>query len=616
VIVAGMASFAHARCSLHPGCAVGALGLVGIPSGASVKDQCVKAATAESGELPAPTSRRVCGEALVACLIGLIVAVITTWPMALHLNTLARDSWDVPYEAWLLDWSGHVVSSGGSLLNANIFHPTPGASMGADPLWGLGIPLAPLRMTGLSALGVHNVALLLAFALNAGSGYVAGRVMSGSRSTGVVVAAAVSFGPFHTAESGHLQILFHPALALAAVLAWLIVDRLEHRRPLTRPALFLGTLLAWQLTVSLYVALFSVVVVVVVVSVRVIMARPLSLGPLLRAVPVAAALPVVTAVAIGAAYSRRSEPLPTLQEALHNVGALSGDFVHTQPKLVLWGNLLGEGDGWLSFGGAFPGLTLVVLGAIGIAVGWRSSNVLQRRVARTSAALVVVGLVLALGAAEGGPRSVFPWRWVITYIPALRGFRAMNRGMLVVLLGLGLAGGIALRWISSRARAVTPALLASLVVALIAFEGLASWADSPMLAPRRVDAQLAAIDEGGAVLYLPLPPGTAVTVADWGQAIVALRTTAHHRPTVNGYGGFFPASYLEAKDILGSRLDSKAERYLRDNDVRFVVVDRREVAGTSLEPLATGRSTVSWLSLIYEDENDLLYRVEGRATSP
>jgi hypothetical protein len=626
------------------------------------------ASEATDVEVPRATAHAAGGrcittEALVAFVAGLAIAVVTTWPLAWHIDTAARDTVDVPYEAWLLDWSGHAVTSGDSLLDANLFHPESAASMGADPLWGLGIPLLPLHWLGLSALGVHNAAVLLAFAANAAAGYVAGRVIAGTRAAGAIVGAALAFGPFHTSEAGHIQILFHPALPLAAAVAWMLADRAEEDRPALPAALALGALVAWQLTISLYIALYTAITAVVVLTTRAVMARYVPTRRVVRGLAAGAVLPAAVAVAVGLAYRRRSEPLPPLDEALRRAGALSGDLVHTQPKLLAWGRLLGKGDGWFAITGAFPGLVIVMLGVVGIVAGWRAIDPHPRRVARLAAALAVAGVLLALGAAESGPRAYLPWRWVMTVVPPLRGLRAVNRGMLVALLGLGLGASILVSKERTRVcsleaqrkgrgtrpgaeptkqaqphclgeeRAETkpygsPAFTyplthlltrtgrravaaTAVVVMLVVGEGLASWAGLPRLGPRPIDRELGAIDEAGAVVYLPLPTGAEVTVADWSQAVIALRTTAHHRPTVNGYGGYFPPSYAEAKVALATFPGDAAKELLVARDVHFVVVDRAAVAGTPWESLAHPEAglPVEWLTLVTEDGADLLYRV-------
>jgi hypothetical protein len=83
------------------------------------------------------------------------------------------------------------------------------------------------------------------------------------------------------------------------------------------------------------------------------------------------------------------------------------------------------------------------------------------------------------------------------------------------------------------------------------------------------------------------------------QARVTYRTTAHHRRTPNGYGGFTPDSYGEIQRIVARLPDPSAIDALRSMGVRFVVVDRAS------SPL--GEPTAAFpLQLVGEFDGDLL----------
>ena len=556
------------------------------------------------------TARAVLRESLVAFVVALVAAIASTWPLATRLSTGARDRVDVLYEAWLIDWIGHAATSSARVFDPNLFHPAPAAATGADPLLGVALPLAPLRFMGFGPLAVHNIGLLMAIAFTAAAGYACGRVMTGARAAGVVVAAALAFGPVFTTEGGHIQIIACAGLPLAVLGAWLVVDAPRAARPSTGAVALLSASLAWQITVSFYVTFYAAIAAALVLVTQ---ARHLRRADLVRLAIGGAAFALI-AVPLVMQYRRRPEPVPSLGEALARVGPLSGDFVHTHPKLLVWGGLLGRGSGWFALtGGAFPGLAIVAGAVFGAGYAWRSRDAAVRRVGGVAAVLVGAGAVLALGAAPSGPRRFTPWRFAMQLVPPLRGLRAANRGIVVALVGLALLAALGVSWIAPRLR-LPPTAVAAGLAFLIVLEGLGSWGGTPQVEIREVDTYLAHDSSAGAVLYLPVPLGDVASVFEWSQAEVAFRTTAHHRATVNGYGSYVPDSYFAMKRAVASLPDDASLAALRDLGVRFVVVDRAAAVGTPwahlADPTFATEGGRAGLRLARAFDLDVLYEVQ------
>lgn len=556
------------------------------------------------------TARAVLRESLVAFVVALVAAIASTWPLATRLSTGARDRVDVLYEAWLIDWIGHAATSSARVFDPNLFHPAPAAATGADPLLGVALPLAPLRFMGFGPLAVHNIGLLMAIAFTAAAGYACGRVMTGARAAGVVVAAALAFGPVFTTEGGHIQIIACAGLPLAVLGAWLVVDAARAARPSTGAVALLSASLAWQITVSFYVTFYAAIAAALVLVTQ---ARHLRRADLVRLAIGGAAFALI-AVPLVMQYRRRPEPVPSLGEALARVGPLSGDFVHTHPKLLVWGGLLGRGSGWFALtGGAFPGLAIVAGAVFGAGYAWRSRDAAVRRVGGVAAVLVGAGAVLALGAAPSGPRRFTPWRFAMQLVPPLRGLRAANRGIVVALVGLALLAALGVSWIAPRLR-LPPTAVAAGLAFLIVLEGLGSWGGTPQVEIREVDTYLAHDSSAGAVLYLPVPLGDVASVFEWSQAEVAFRTTAHHRATVNGYGSYVPDSYFAMKRAVASLPDDASLAALRDLGVRFVVVDRAAAVGTPwahlADPTFATEGGRAGLRLARAFDLDVLYEVQ------
>ncbi len=459
------------------------------------------------------TVRRVGRETALALAVGLLVAVVVTWPLVTKLGHIGHDAFDPRFQAWTIDWVQHKLSSPGTLFDANIFAPEPHTLAYSDSLLGIAIPLLPLRWLGVSPIGQLNVALLLGFATSAASGYLFGRVVTRSVAVGAMTAAAFAFGPFGSVSSGALHATAHAGVGVAAAAAWWLADRAEQheQRSLLAPAALLGAALVWQASVSFYPGAYAFGAAVLVLLLR---WRSLGRRGWLwagGAVAVAALCTLVMAIP----YLQVRDEQPGFHRSLADLPALSADFGATDPRLSIWGSILGKGAGWPIYGEpAFPGLVLLVLAPWGAVAGWRARG-RQRRAAVTGVALVVAGAALAVGAGPNGWRRYAPYRLLFEFVPGWEALRATGRAWVVGLLGVGLLAGIGAvslgRWLARRTSLSVPVavgLVTTLAVVGVLVEGYAPWTGRPDIRVSPVDEHLAAISRPGGVLYLPaLEPG-------------------------------------------------------------------------------------------------------------
>jgi len=96
---------------------------------------------------------------------GAVVGSIAfTWPLILHVQTLARDRFDALFQAWTINWIQYAADHAINIYNAPMFVPEHTTLAYSDTLAGVAVPLLPLHWLGMSPLGVLNVAVLLGFA--------------------------------------------------------------------------------------------------------------------------------------------------------------------------------------------------------------------------------------------------------------------------------------------------------------------------------------------------------------------------------------------------------------------------------------------------------------------
>jgi len=576
------------------------------------------APTAAPGAPPTPaagdrlTTAGLANETAIALGLGLLAAIVLTWPLAVRLGDIAHDPFDPLFQAWTIDWVQHAFPSPSETFDANIFTPEPNSLAYSDSLLGVAIPFLPLRWIGFSPIAQLNAAILLGFATSAASGYLFGRVVTRSVVVGAVTAAAFAFGPFGTLSSGALHATAHAGVGVAAAAAWWLADRARRDASLLAPAALLVAAIVWQASVSFYPGAYTVAAALVVLAVQ---WRALGRRGLVWAGG-ALAVSLVGILVLAIPYFEVQADQPTFERDLADLPALSADFGATDPRLLLWGPLLGDGpDSWPVYGEpAFPGIVLLVLAPIGLVAGWRAGGD-RRRATQVASALVVVGAFLGIGTGPTGWRRFMPYRLLFEFVPGWSALRATGRAWVVGLLGVGILAGLGVavlaRWLARRESKVTrvACILTTIAVLGILFEGFAPWTDRPTVEVSGVDEALADLPPGG-VLYVPAlqtDNGTAEALTGLRQADNVYGTTAHHRETPNGYSGFFPPSWIELSDEVESLPSASALDALRDVDVRYIVVrDWAEGGpwGALLDP-----ETAKPLRLVTEDDGDLLYEI-------
>src|SRR6266536_1730811 len=101
-----------------------------------------------------------------------VAALITTWPLALHLGSAipmgTETAPTIPlFDAWTLWWNADRLAHGyAGLWNAPIFHPTQGTFTFSEPLLLPGALGAPLFWLGAPLALAHNFVLLALLCLN------------------------------------------------------------------------------------------------------------------------------------------------------------------------------------------------------------------------------------------------------------------------------------------------------------------------------------------------------------------------------------------------------------------------------------------------------------------
>lgn len=203
--------------------------------------------------------------ALVA-LAGVLLAVLTTWPLVLHMpSRIAPDLGDPVRTAWEVAWVGHaMLHSPLHLFDANTFYPHPLSLAFSDSLLGYG-PAAFFGSGTVAALVRYNLLFLLAWSLCFFGAYLLAREPGLGRLGGAAAGIAFAYAPYRVTEAGHLHVISSGGLALAL---FLLIR--GYRRSSARLVLAGWLLSAWQVSLGFtlglqYVYLLAILALLVLV---------------------------------------------------------------------------------------------------------------------------------------------------------------------------------------------------------------------------------------------------------------------------------------------------------------------------------------------------------------
>jgi hypothetical protein len=498
---------------------------------------------------------------LAAFAICLLLAVAHTWPMALApgRHSLNHNA-DAELNEWIMAWVAHQLPRDPAhLFEANIFYPAHDALAFSEPLIVPAVMGAPLAWSGASPVFVHNLILILGFALTAFATCVTIEAWTGSMAGGLLAGSAFAFNTHTLTRLAHIQGIHLYGLPLAL----LAVDRLMVHGSY-RAALLLSAAMALMAYTSGYLVVFACVAIAVILAVRagewVPRARTF--------VPRMAAAVVVAAIAIAPVYlpyrrAAREQNMLRSLDVIKDYSATPAGYLASAGRIHFstWSGRFFQND----VDSFFPGVTLILLSLAGIGLAFRLTasatasppkRFAQRRKGestqisdvkaeateisgRTRArvgmlvAIGITGAVLSLGTATP------VYGWVFHVFPPMQGLRAAARFGNLFLLALAMLGGIGLALWRPRV------WIAALAVLLVNAEALrAPFTFTPFKGIPGIYRLLA--DEPGPVVVAEQPffPRWAI----FQNSHYVLASTAHWRPLMNGYSGYTPDSYQKYAD--------------------------------------------------------------------
>jgi hypothetical protein len=499
-------------------------------------------------------------------LIGCLLALVMTWPLVAHTDSVPGELQDPLLEAWTVAWGGHaVLHQPLHFFAANVFWPLRDTLAFTDSLAGY----APLGLGGGgpgAAVVRYDILFLLAYALAFLGAYLLARELGLRPVAAAVAGAAFAYAPWRLSQIGHLHVLSSGGIPLALFL-------LARGYRTKRAPLVLGGWLAaaWQISLGWNLGLqFAYALAVIAIGVLgfwFAVGRPYPGHLVLGSSVVGIVCLLAVATLLARPYLRVLDAFPEAKRTPDIVAYFSPPpraFLAAPSANVVWGGATGGVRDDLAAPDEqtlFPGALVLVLALAGLA-----GTSLSGRVRAGLAAAVLVTAVYSLGTSIRG--SSIAYGFLYEHAPGWQGLRTPGRITTLTTLGLALLAAAGLQTLVSPATRRWAVAVGAAAVLVVLAEGYGTIDRSEV--PQR-PASLAAA--GGPLLELPIGIGR-------DDAVFMLWSTAGFPGLANGWSGFTPSSYLRLVDAMRGFPDAVSVSALRALGVRTVVLHPGLARGT------------------------------------
>jgi len=459
-------------------------------------------------------------ELLWVILAGVLLAVITSWPLVLHLpSRIAPDLGDPVRTAWQIAWVGHAMLHDPlHIFDSNAFYPHPLSLAFSDSLLGYG-PTAFFGSGTVAALVRYNLLFLWAWSFCFVGAYLLARELGLRWIGAAVTAAAFAYADYRVTEAGHLHVISSGGLPMAMFLL------LRGYRRDSRRLVLAGWLVsAWQVSLGFTLGL-QYCYLLVVLALLVLWhwwrggltpgpawqrAERSARGPLIPRHLLAVTAIGIAALGVVAVYQARpylkvAAEYPTARRTIKEVETYSAGpaaLLGASSENRVWGSVTAFARAKVNSKNEsifFPGGLILVLALIGLAAG-----AYTRRLRLALLAGIVVCSILALGFGLTG--AGYPYRLLYNYAPGWDGVRVPGRIFTLATLFYALLAGAGAQllakligaWGKRHSIRALPALLGAVLVIALVGEGAGHLGHPIVPQPARAE-----VGQPGPVLDLP-----------------------------------------------------------------------------------------------------------------
>jgi hypothetical protein len=406
-------------------------------------------ATSERRETWKPSPQIGRAELLWVILAGVALAVLTSWPLVLHLSSrISPDLGDPVRTAWQVAWVGHAMLHDPlHLFDSNAFYPHPLSLAFSDSLLGYG-PAAFFGSGTVAALVRYNVIFLFIWSLCFVGAYLLARELGLRKLAAAAAAAAFAYAPYRVTEAGHFQVISSGGIPLAL---FLLLRGYRHR---SRGLLIAGWLVAaWQISLGFTLGLqFAYMLAVLAVLAAFYWWRA-GRPALPRALVVITCFGILLTGAVtvyqARPYLKISHDYPTAKRTIKEVENYSSGpaaWISASSENRVWGGATAGAREHVHSKNEdvfFAGGLILLLALIGLA-----APIYTRRLRIGLLVGVIVCAVFACGLGLTG--AGYPYRLLYDYAPGWNGVRVPGRIFTLATLFLALLAGAGAQLLASR----------------------------------------------------------------------------------------------------------------------------------------------------------------------
>jgi len=489
--------------------------------------------------------------AKAAALFAVLTAVMT-WPQVAHLSTDGSPHDDVYFNMWRLGWVAHALArSPAHLLDGNIFYPEARTLTYSDAVLVESAVAAPLLWMGVPIVLVHNIVLLAGIVLSAAGMYVLVSKLTGSATAAVTAGIVFAFVPYRFDHYMHLELQWTVWIPWTF---WALHKTFETGA--LRNTVLLGVFVTLQFMSSVYYGLFLVILLPVSALLLLCGSSVGEMPRRLRALAVAAGTAaVLTAPYLVPYATTRHSVGPRPEDQIAMFSARPSSYRAATTTNYLYGERsagIGRPERRL-----FPGLLPLLLAVVGLLLYSSREGIMY-----------LIALAIAFEISFG--LKGYTFSFLYAHVPAFDGLRAPARAGIFVIFFLAVLAAYGQAALERAAAYRTRRVLVVIIPMLLLLE---YWvAPLPLIAyPTSAPPLYAwlAQQPPGIVAEFPMPQPKVFAGV---EARFEYMSTFHWMPLVNGYSGYYPASYINRLDRLRNMPDEAALENVVGDGVRYVIV--------------------------------------------
>jgi len=481
------------------------------------------------------------------------LTIVMTWPQAARLATSAQEHQDVYFNMWRFASVAHALSSSPSrLFDGNIFYPEPRTLTFSDAMPVEAMMAAPLLWAHVPPVLVHNLLLLAGIVFSGAGVFILATRSTGSAAAGVTAGIIFAFVPYRFEHYMHMELQWTVWVPWAF---WALHRTLETGR--MRDGALVGLFTALQFLSSIYYGIFLATLLGLSAVLLLCAERGTALKQRVLALVLAGAVgaALITPYVLPYARARQQVGSRSAGQVLEFGARASSYLVATDTNLLYGARSAPRGRPERRL---FPGLLAVLLALVGLLL----------RPPRNDAIVYLICLVTAFEMSLG--LRGYSFAFLYDHVPLFTALRSPSRFGIFVVFALAMLAAYG----HAALEATLPKRLARVLsIAIAAVLLLEYWVAPLRLVPfpNTAPPLYAWLRQQprGVVAEFPMPlpdslPGH--------EARYAYMSTFHWMPLLNGYSGYYPASYLAMIAALRHFPDERAMTILRDRGTRYVVV--------------------------------------------